>query len=375
MTTRRVQYAIARSVYGQIRYAQAKPGGVPADIIGLGRHLSEIEGFYRVLISKPSLQRTETIIIELNRAPMNEKAFKRQIDHLIHRWAQDTLPGQANIIFETASQSIIERLEFGSPIQPSLSLQGTLNATQDKGEAHGPVSRPVAAPVRAQRKNTQPFPDQGGEAQSTGADATLRVPPSEPGRPINLVINDASRSRSASSLPEHPGLSGLHSDHFKILLEAIELMSELESGRLEALTDMARAGRIPSALRLKQEDRIRCILKADELIRKAKILLTGEGVIGKTSLDYILTPEKIDRAQALDAIKRRLQGVHYVLPSNKGASFAGNAADSEIDFDPMIDIDDESRAGARHRAGVLRPTRYTRTDVLCALEQLDATEN
>lgn len=52
----RVQYAIARAVYGQIRYAQGKPGGVPADIIGLGRHLSEIEGFYRALILKPSLQ-------------------------------------------------------------------------------------------------------------------------------------------------------------------------------------------------------------------------------------------------------------------------------------------------------------------------------
>lgn len=73
----RVQYAIARAVYGQIRYAQGKPGGVPADIIGLGRHLSEIEGFYRTLILKPSLQRTETIIIELNRAPMR---FARTVE-------------------------------------------------------------------------------------------------------------------------------------------------------------------------------------------------------------------------------------------------------------------------------------------------------
>lgn len=97
---------------GQIRYAQGKPGGVPADIIGLGRHLSEIEGFYRVVILRPSLQRTETIVIELNRAPMNEKAFKRQVDHLIHQWAQETLPEQANVILDTAAGSQIEKLDI-----------------------------------------------------------------------------------------------------------------------------------------------------------------------------------------------------------------------------------------------------------------------
>lgn len=365
MTVRRVQYAIARSVYGQIRYAQAKPGGVPADIIGLGRHLSEIEGFYRVLISKPSLQRTETIIIELNRAPMNEKAFKRQIDHLIHRWAQDTLPGQANIIFETASQSIIERLEFGSSIQASALPQGALDEACDKRATPAPAqSAAVSSPSMQQR----------GAPQSTRAEAAIRVPPSEPGRPINLTLNDASPSRTESLHPGLHALSGLHSDHFKILLEALELMSELESGRLEALTDMAHAGRIPSALRLKQEDRIRCILKADELIRKAKILLTGEGVIGKTSLDYILTPEKIDRAHAIDALKRRLQGERH-LPFIKSGMPGEKNAEREIEFEAMIDFGDEDQAEARHRAGVLRPTRYTRTDVLRALEQLDATEN
>lgn len=375
----RVQYAIARAVYGQIRYAQGKPGGVPADIIGLGRHLSEIEGFYRALILKPSPQRTETIIIELNRAPMDEKAFKRQVDHLIHRWAQETIPAQANIIFDTASQSTIERLDVRQIAESTEVTEKTgppsrtdINSEHPpRSQGHEPVAplhrREEAAPF-IRRGNVPPQVDKGVGAPEASA---LRVPPSAPGRAIHLTRNDVPEKSKARTGPT------LLSDHLKILIEALELMSELESGRLEILTDLARSGRIPSALRLKQEDRIRCILKADELIRKAKMLLTGEGVGGKTALDYIQTSESAMRAQAIHALRHQILDGRIALEHQSGHSSTSTPRDQlpAPDLDAIIDLEKDLQESSMRRAGLLRPTRYTRSDVLRALENMHTPEN
>jgi len=354
----RVQYAIARAVYGQIRYAQGKPGGVPADIIGLGRHLSEIEGFYRALILKPSLQRTETIIIELNRAPMNEKAFKRQVDHLIHRWAQDTIPAQANIIFDTASQSTIERLDAHQAIEAPQKTSPPSSAGV------------LTAPLSLSRENRESSPSPAAKVDAPEISA-IRVPPSAPGKAIHLTRTDSPEpsSRREGQIP--------HPEHLKILIEALELMSELESGRLEILTDLARSGRIPSALRLKQEDRIRCILKADELIRKAKMLLTGEGVGGKTALDYIQTSESAMRAQAIHALRHQILGGRIALEHQSGHSSTSTPRDQlpAPDFDAIIDLEKDLQESSMRRAGLLRPTRYTRSDVLRALENIHTPEN
>lgn len=381
----RVQYAIARSVYGQIRYAQGKPGGVPADIIGLGRHLSEIEGFYRVVIMRPSLQRTETIVIELNRAPMNEKAFKRQVDHLIHRWAQETIPAQANIIFDTASQSTIEKLDIRQVVEAcektgahSGAVDTPERRPRSQGREHSFFSheRDLSAPLR-RREDVPSFSriDAGhptvDKVVVESEASTLRVQPSAPGRAIHLTRTDSPEpsSRREGQTP--------HPEHLKILIEALELMSELESGRLEVLTDLARRGRIPSALRLQQEDRIRCILKADELIRKAKMLLTGDGVGGKTALDYIQTSESAMRAQAIHALRHQILGGRIALEHQSGHSSTSTPRDQlpAPDFDAIIDLEKDLQESSMRRAGLLRPTRYTRSDVLRALENMHTPEN
>lgn len=69
---RQVQYAIARAVYGQIRYAQGKPGDVPADITDIDS-LADLLGSpgdtpqKRAGLLRPARYTRSDILSELNR--------------------------------------------------------------------------------------------------------------------------------------------------------------------------------------------------------------------------------------------------------------------------------------------------------------------
>ena len=355
MAGRRIQFAIARPVYGQIRFAQGKPSGVQADIIGLGRYLSEIEGVCNVIVSKPSLERTETILIELNRDPGHEVLFKRKIDTLLYRWAKEFLPDHADIIFQTATNSVIEKLDALAPkIAPEIEAR-TPSTSRDLIDRAAPGSKPV-----------QIFrPDENEVAH---------VPPSSEGKKVELQFNNSASQQTKVSAASEISIPKLHADHINILLEALRLMSEIETGRLEALTEMAKAGRIPSSLKMKHEDRMRCILKADEFIRNAKLLLTGEKTPGKQVLDAMNAQNFAVRAAAIDHLRLHIQNNTTLALENLEQEGRGASRNRDTESLIMSEIDLAMNKAPNTRwsgSGLLNPVRYSRHDILRALESLD----